>query len=132
MGRVASAAVVGLGVLLCIVGLLSAKGWADATTTWTAFGALATVAAAVVAIWTLVALKRDSLDRTRPVMLAELRAAILTHDAEFIVRNVGQSVACNVRVEFDPPLPVLEGDDALGLATPFLRARAVQLVPRRE
>lgn len=124
--KVASAAVVGLGVLLCIVGLLSAKSWADATTTWTAFGALATVAAAVVAIWTLIALKQDSADRTRPVILAELKPAVLTRNSELLISNVGQSVARNVKIDFDPPLQ--PGDDK-GTLTPFLIRRYNRTIP---
>ncbi|WP_100482266.1 COG1361 family protein [Mycobacteroides abscessus] len=130
--KVASASVVGLGALLCIVGLLSAKGWADATTTWTAFGALATVAAAIVAIWTLVALKQDSADRTRPVILAELKPAVLTRNSELLISNVGQSVAHNVRVEFDPPLPdPADGGDEerVGVLTPFLQRRYSRTIP---
>lgn len=132
MGRVAGAAVVGLGVLLCIVGLLSAKGWADAATTWTAFGSIATVAAAVVAIWTLVALKQDSADRTRPVILAELKPAVLTRNSELLISNVGQSVARNVKIEFDPPLPdPADGDDEerVGVLTPFLQRRYSRTIP---
>ncbi|BBY98369.1 COG1361 family protein [Mycolicibacterium fallax] len=129
VAKVSAAALVSLAALLGGVAWLSANDVANAATTWTAFGSLATITAAVVAIWTLVALKRDSADRTRPVILAELRAAVLTRDAEFIVRNVGQSVARDVKVDFDPPLPVLEGDAAEGLATPYLQRRYSQVIP---
>ena len=54
------------------------------------------------AIWTLLAIKQDSRDRTRPVLIAELKRSVLTAAAELHVRNVGQSVACNVSVKFDP------------------------------
>jgi hypothetical protein len=127
--KVLAAALVALAALLGIVSLLQSNDWSNAATTWTAFGTIATIAAAVVAIWTLVALKQDSADRTRPVIVAELRAAVLTHDAEFVVRNVGQSVARDVKVEFDPPIPVLEGDAALCLATPYLQRRYSRVIP---
>ena len=129
IAKVLAAALVGLAALLGIVLLLQSNDWSNAATTWTAFGSIATVAAAVVAIWTLIALKQDSADRTRPVMVAKLRAAVLTHDAEFVVTNVGQSVARNVKVDFDPPIPVLEGAAAVGLGTPYLQRRYSRVIP---
>lgn len=111
------------------VSLLAVLEIADPATTWTALGSIATTAAALVAIWTLVALKQDSADRTRPVILAELRPAVLTRNAELIIRNAGQSVAQNVKVSFDPPLPALEGADANGKLTPFLQRRYSRTIP---
>ncbi|MCF6386543.1 hypothetical protein L2K20_06130 [Mycobacterium sp. MBM] len=113
---------------MAVVGLLDSRGLADPVTSWAAFGAIATVATAVVAIWTLIALKQDSADRTRPVIVAELRHAVLSRYSEFLVRNVGQSVARNVRVEFDPPLP---GPDSAvpGVLTPFLQRRYSRVIP---
>lgn len=125
---VTGAGVIGLGGLLSIVGLLAASRWADPTTTWTALASIATVAAAVVAIWTLIALKQDSADRTRPVIVAELKAAVLTTDAELHISNMGQSVARNVRVEFDPPLPT-PADENAGVLTPFLQRRYSRTIP---
>ncbi|MBN7388546.1 Uncharacterised protein [Mycobacteroides abscessus subsp. abscessus] len=117
------ATVVVLGAVLGLVGILGASHLASPSTTWTALAALATVAAAVVAIGTLVALRQDSADRTRPVMVAELKSAVLTKNAELLVRNTGQSVARDVVVEFDPPLP--EGGDL----TPFIRRRYSKPIP---
>ncbi|BBZ09679.1 hypothetical protein MDOR_38480 [Mycolicibacterium doricum] len=113
--KVVAGSVGGLGVLFSLVGLLASNRWADPTTTWAAMASIATVAAAVVAIWTLIALKEDSAERTRPVMVAQLSPAVLSSTAELIVSNTGQSVAVNVDVKFNPPLPVLEGEDALNL-----------------
>lgn len=130
--KVTGAAVVGLGSLLVIVGGLAASNTADPSTTWTALGSIATVAAAVVAIWTLIALKQDSADRTRPMIVAELKHAVLTQDAELLVRNVGQSVARNVKVDFDPPLPDPADGDAearVGVLTPFLQRRYSRVIP---
>lgn len=70
--KVVAGSVGGLGVLFSLVGLLASNRWADPTTTWAAMASIATVAAAVVAIWTLIALKEDSAERTRPVMVAQL------------------------------------------------------------
>jgi len=70
------------------------------------FSALAAVVAASVGIWAIVNAKRDSRDRSRPVMLAELQfhpemALFLM----FVVRNAGVSIAHSVKLQFDPPLP---------------------------
>jgi hypothetical protein len=92
-------------------------------------GAIATMAAAVVAIWTLIALRQDSHDRTRPAMIAEIRPAVLSDVAELIVTNVGPSIARNVTFEFNPELPLLEGADAAGKTTPYLQRRYSRTVP---
>lgn len=122
----------GAGALVGVsgaVGVLATTHLAEPTTTWTALGAIATATAAVVAIWTLIALKQDSADRTRPVIVAELRAAVLTRNCELIIRNAGQSVARDVSVEFDPPLPVLEGKEAMDKVTPYLQRRYSRTIP---
>jgi hypothetical protein len=97
---------------------------------WTGVGALATAAAALVAIVTLLALKSDSRDRTRPVMGAYLQRHPLSHGtSELIVTNYGSTPACEVQVTFDPPLPKLEGAEAAGKITPFLEKRYDQVIP---
>jgi hypothetical protein len=91
---------------------------------WGAVEAIATVAAAAVAIITLLGLRRDSADRTRPVMVADLRPEVLSpHTSILVVSNVGQSVAKNVKTSFNPPLPELAGPEAAGKVTPFLQRR---------
>lgn len=90
---------------------------------------LATVTAAVVGIWTLVSVRQDSRDRTRPVIIAELHPNVLSDVSELIVRNAGLSVAKNVSFTFDPPLPVLKGADAAGLLTPYLQRRYSRAIP---
>lgn len=127
--KVAGAAAVGLGLLIGVVAVLDVEELASPVTSWTAFGAIATVATAVVAIWTLLALRQDSADRTRPVMVAELRHAVLTANSELRVSNVGQSVARNVTVEFDPPLPVLPEEEQAGILEPFLQRRYSRVIP---
>lgn len=78
-------------------------------TAWTAIGAVATTVTAVMAIWTLWALRKDSRDRTRPVMVAMLKQAVLTRNYELHIVNLGNSVAKDVQVTFDPELPKLSG-----------------------
>jgi hypothetical protein len=97
---------------------------------WSAVGALATVAAAVVAIVTLLALRKDSRDRTRPMMGAFLRPDVLTNGvSELVIKNYGPTAATRVRVTFDPPLPKLEGTDADEQSTPFLQRRYAHEIP---
>lgn len=101
---------------------------------WTAVatgvGAVATVIAAFVAVRTLLALKRDSADRTRPMMSADLRPVTLSQGtSELLVTNLGGSVARNVRVTFTPELPNLQGAEASGKVTPFMRRRYSNTLP---
>lgn len=97
---------------------------------WSGVGAIATAAAAIVAIITLLALKKDSHDRTRPVMGAYLQAHPLSHGtSEFVVTNFGPTAACDITVTFDPPLPKLEGPQAAGKLTPYLQQRYDQVIP---
>lgn len=105
------------------------RHWAEPSTMWTGLGSAATLVTAVVAIWTLIALRTDSRDRTRPMMVAELKPSVLTSNAELHITNAGQSVATNLKVEFDPPLPVLKGAEAEGKTTPYLQRRYDRVIP---
>jgi hypothetical protein len=97
---------------------------------WSGVGAIATVIAAGIAILTLLAIRRDSRDRSRPVMAADIRPVALSKRiSELVVENLGQSVAKNVRVTFDPPLPDLKGAEATGKVTPYLRRRYENAIP---
>lgn len=95
---------------------------------WTGVAALATVVASIVAIVTLIALRRDSADRTRPMMTVELRPVLLVTAPRrsLVLRNVGPTPATAVHVTFDPPLPRLEGPSADGRVTPYLVRRYAQ------
>ncbi len=97
---------------------------------WSGVGALATLAAAIVAAWTLVALRNDSRDRPRPVMAADLQHVVLSDSGlDLIISNTGQSIAKEVEVAFDPPLPLLVGDEAEGMITPVLQQRYATKIP---
>lgn len=89
-------------------------------TQWTALGSIAgavtalgtvvmAVAIVVTAFYakgTLQAARDDSRERTRPVIIAEFRREILSKGTTLLVlKNLGASVARNVRVSFDPPPP---------------------------
>lgn len=94
---------------------------------WTAVGGLSAAATAVVAIGTLIRAGRDSRERTRPVVIAEYRVPAFGFNIlELVVRNIGASVARNVKVSFDPPLV----DQGTGESTtPFVIARYANPIP---
>lgn len=76
----------------------------------TAVGTVVMAVAIVVTAWyargTLSATRSDSRERTRPVIVAELRRELLAQGTTLIVlRNLGASVARNVTVTFVPPPP---------------------------
>lgn len=103
---------------------------------WTWFndhnGGIAAVAALIgigFAVWGIVNAKRDSRDRTRPVVLAEFRLAPDSDTTfDLIVRNAGQSVARNVRVSFDPPIGE-EPEDGKRYMSTFLKRRYGGSIP---
>jgi len=109
-------------------------GWiADAAWPWindfgAALGALAAVVTGTVAVAALLVATRDSAERSRPMLIAELvsdRYASATQ--HLVLRNVGPSVARDVKVSFDPPLP--EVPDPSGLVTPFIKQRYEGRIP---
>lgn len=70
----------------------------------------ATVAAAVVAILTLAGARGDSRARTRPVVVATLERELLSHGTlNLVIRNYGATLASDLIVRFDPPLPPPSG-----------------------
>lgn len=77
-----------------------------ATALGTAAMAVAIIVTAFYAGGTLQATQDDSRARTRPVIVAELRRESLSKGTTLLVlRNLGQSVAANVSVTFDPEPP---------------------------
>lgn len=76
-----------------------------ASNNWIGVAGLATTITALVAIVTLIRAGRDSRDRTRPVVIAEYRRPEFGFNTLLLtVKNVGMSLARNVRVTFEPPL----------------------------
>jgi hypothetical protein len=71
--------------------------------------------------------RRDSRDRTRPYVIADMGIAPGSQSVMLRVRNVGQSVARNVSVTFTPDLPGPESADP-GVLTPSLRRRYLRPV----
>lgn len=69
--------------------------------------AIAVIVTAVIAARTLNSARDDSRARSRPMMVAEFRREPLSHGAVLLVmKNVGASVASDVRVTFVPSAPV--------------------------
>lgn len=98
---------------------------------WAAiFAGLSTLAAiitAIIAAWSLAGSRRDSEDRTRPLVIATLKPGpTMSHGVNYLtIENAGQSVARGVAVAFDPPLPDYEftEDGQKAVVAPFLRRR---------
>lgn len=80
-----------------------------------ALTALATIATALFAVWALVNASRDSRDRSRPMVIAEMQHAEHNDSAVVLaVRNAGASMARRVEVTFDPDLGAAPyADDSL-------------------
>lgn len=83
--------------------------------------ALSAVAASVVGIRTFQRNRRDSKSRSRPMVGAELQSIPYVDGILLlVVKNYGQAVARNVRVDFDPPLPTDGPEDH---SLPYLARR---------
>lgn len=75
-------------------------------------------------------LRTDSRERNRPMMAAELRKAPYTPGAQLLViRNYGVSIARNVTVSFDPPVPEPPPEQAARSVTPLLIRRYAEPIP---
>ncbi|GAA4923024.1 hypothetical protein [Nesterenkonia rhizosphaerae] len=96
------------------------ENWEEATWALVAasVSAVATVLTALVAIWSLSESRKDSRERTRPIVTAWLTPGpTFVHGVLYLViGNYGQTAARNLRVEFNPELPV-EGAKADGRGT---------------
>lgn len=91
--------------------------------------ALAAIVTAAIAAWALFGSRADSRARSRPVIVAELRKATLTHGTQLLViKNYGQSVARHVVVTLDPQMPVA-GEDHGETQLPFIRQRYSAPIP---
>lgn len=115
------------------VGIAISDGWLWFNTARVgAAAALAAVGLAAitttVAVRTLRQTRRDSKSKARPTISAELRAVEHSHGSQsLIIRNTGPSIAKDVRVTFDPPIPIPE--NPAGLVTPILLRRYSKPIP---
>lgn len=77
---------------------------------------------------TLRQVKRDSAERSRPQVAAELRDLPYSKGMQILViRNVGATIARNVRVSFAPEIP--DPENAAESVTPFLKRRYSSPIP---
>ncbi|MFD0773961.1 hypothetical protein ACFQZ2_08485 [Streptomonospora algeriensis] len=101
--------------------------------TFAGISALAAIITSAIAAFSLIGSRRDSHDRTRPVITATLRKGpSMSHGVTYLViENAGQSVARDVEIDFDPPLPEYEttSDGQPGIVAPILRKRYANPIP---
>lgn len=92
---------------------------------WAGVTGVSALVTGAVAILTLRSIKQDSIDRTRPVIAIEVLPVVLSHGTcELVVQNVGQSVAKNVSVTFDPAIT-----EDMGQMAAFLARRYSRTIP---
>lgn len=92
---------------------------------WAGITGVTALVTGAVAILTLRSLRRDSTDRTRPVISIEVLPVVLSHGTcELVVHNVGQSVANDVDVTFNPNVT-----EDMGQMATFLARRYSQTIP---
>jgi hypothetical protein len=97
---------------------------------WTGVAAVATVVAGTVGVLTLFALRRDSRDRTRPVISADIVPVVLSHGtSQLVIRNVGASVARNLELTFEPPIVDTGDENGMGSYIARRYARTIKTVP---
>jgi hypothetical protein len=74
--------------------------------------------------------RTDSRERSRPMMAAELRRAPHVRGTQLlVVRNYGSSIARNVVVTFDPPIPDPAPERAARSVSPFISRRYAHTIP---
>jgi hypothetical protein len=90
--------------------------------------ALAGWVAAINASRTLARQRRDSRERSRPMVAAELRDQPYASATQaLVIRNLGPTIARNVRITFDPEIP--DPVDPKQSVTPFLKRRYAAPIP---
>lgn len=96
--------------------------WAAIGAAWLA--ALAGVWAAWNARATLRQMRTDSRERSRPMVAAEVRSIPYVRWTQvLVIRNYGPSIARNVQVSFDPPIPDPLPERESRSTVPFLKKR---------
>lgn len=105
-----------------------AAAWEWASTNGAGLGGVAAVVTGAVAVAALLVAARDSTERSRPMVVAELRDALRADAIQYLViKNLGPSVARKVRVLFDPPLS--EMDDSESRLAAFIQRRYSKPIP---
>jgi hypothetical protein len=93
-------------------------------------GVLVALVTALTGLRSLRQLRTDSRERSRPMMAAELRKPPYVHGTQLLViRNYGPSIAHNVKVAFDPPIPEPIPQRAAESVSPFITRRYAEPIP---
>jgi hypothetical protein len=88
--------------------------------------AIAAIGTGAIAARTLQQQRNDSIERSRPMVAAELRAAPEPSRIQMLViKNYGQTIARDVEVDFNPPIP----DDPRARVLSFMKQRYVDPIP---
>ncbi|MFI7123137.1 hypothetical protein [Amycolatopsis sp. NPDC049868] len=93
-------------------------------------GGASAAVAAFNGVRTLRQARRDSKNRSRPMVTAGLENVPYVRGSQkLVIKNHGPSMARNVRVSFDPPIPDPEPEKARQSVTPFLKRRYAVPIP---
>lgn len=93
-------------------------------------GGVAAWVAAINGSRTLARARKDSRDRSRPMLTAEFRDVPYVRASQaLVIRNSGPTMARNVGVTFQPPIPDPEPDMEAQSVTPFLKRRYANPIP---
>ena len=93
-------------------------------------GVIVALLTAAVGLSQLKQVRADSRERSRPMMAAELRKAPYTPGTQLLViRNYGPSIARNVKVTFDPPIPDPAPERAPQSVSPLVTRRYAEPIP---
>lgn len=110
--------------------LLAAVDPAWVTAAAATAGVLVALVTAITGLRSLRQLRIDSRERSRPMMAAELRKPPYVHGTQLLViRNYGPSIARNVKVTFDPPIPEPILQRAAESVSPFITRRYAEPIP---
>lgn len=90
----------------CTLSCMTSETAATVSAVAAAVSTALTLVAVVIAVRSLAATRKDSRDRSRPVIVPELQRELLSHGTtNLLIRNLGTSVAANVSVQFEPGPP---------------------------
>jgi len=104
--------------------------WAALEAVATVVGAAATIAGVIIAVRSLWAIKADSADRSRPVVIAELVIPPLgDYQMNFEISSQGGSAARDLKVTFEPDPLVIPDDPRPAQLANYLVRRYANPIP---
>lgn len=118
------------GIVAMLRRLLAAVDPAWVTAVVAAVGVPVALWTAITGLRSLRQVRTDSRERSRPMMAAELRKPPYTAGIQdLVIRNYGPSIARNVTVTFDPPIPDPIPERAAQSVSPFITRRYAKPIP---